>query len=386
MRSSQASRFTSFLWFSQLFNIHVTLTEASSAASQYMLPPSIHDHFSLACRHPLVFNPTAVAGSLPVSIIHGRSRRTRRFAPDIYPPATPSNDDEVSLCSASATRSLSAAVPSPPSSSVLKMLVRGAALRMASDLTGGTPLESLKTRVTTTRENLPQAFRSIVGPNNNNIGALWTGTPSRMVEGALVGACFLVASRFTQRQLVAVGGVPPTVAALAGGLVGGVAQAVVMTPAGMVFTTLQHRRATRRPNDGKEKDTAWTVTSQLLRDRGVGGLYAGAGPMCWRQATNWASRAGFTEVARTAWGWSKWGVAGELTSGVVGGLVSCWNTRILAQRDSSMGKTPKPIVEYWRDTIQTDGYAALFRGVTPRALQSVWQTTFMVVVPNLMGI
>ena len=31
-------------------------------------------------------------------------------------------------------------------------------------------------------------------------------------------------------------------------------------------------------------------------------------------------------------------------------------------------------------------YIAPFRGVTPRAIQAVWQTLFLVVVPNLFGI
>jgi hypothetical protein len=224
--------------------------------------------------------------------------------------------------------------------------------------------------------------------------ALWAGTPSRMVEGALVGAVFMLASSLTKSRLRTLGA-PPTATALAGGLVGGVAQAIVMTPAGMIFTALNYSRSSSsssgRRDSSKKPDTAWSVARRIVRTEGIGGLYAGSAPMCLRQASNWASRAGLTEMARTTLGMSRLGLAGEIGSGVLGGLGSCWNTpiesvRILSQRDVSLGRPPKSIAGYWDAMIESEGYPGLFRGVTPRALQSIWQTIFMVVVPNLMGI
>jgi len=44
------------------------------------------------------------------------------------------------------------------------------------------------------------------------------------------------------------------------------------------------------------------------------------------------------------------------------------------------------MVGYWQELIDADGLPGLFRGITPRALQAVWQTVFLVVVPNIMGI
>jgi len=121
---------------------------------------------------------------------------------------------------------------------------------------GGTPLENIKTRgelrylislsvgflnpesfshfhhainfiVTITTQNPIQATRQIV--KKGGIGALWTGSPSRTVEGALIGAVFLLGSVTTKAQLRR-WGVSPTVSSLAGGLVGGVMQAAIMTP------------------------------------------------------------------------------------------------------------------------------------------------------------
>lgn len=56
------------------------------------------------------------------------------------------------------------------------------------------------------------------------------------------------------------------------------------------------------------------------------------------------------------------------------------------QRDVSMGKSSKPASYYWNKIVDEEGYAGLFRGVTPRAIQAIWQTVFMVVVPNMLGI
>lgn len=109
-----------------------------------------------------------------------------------------------------------------------------------------------------------------------------------------------------------------------------------------------------------------------------------------RQASNWASRAGFTEVARTTFKMTQYGMIGEIGSGVIGGLGSCWNTpietiRVFMQRDISMGNRKKTFGQYWDDIVERDGFQGLFRGVTPRGIQAIWQTVFMVVVPNMIG-
>jgi hypothetical protein len=115
------------------------------------------------------------------------------------------------------------------------------------------------------------------------------------------------------------------------------------------------------------------------------------GPMCVRQASNWASRSCFTEIARTTFKMSQHGIIGEIGSGVIGGLGSCWNTpvetiRVFMQRDVSRGKPSKSVGQYWNEIVEDQGYQGLFRGVTPRGIQAIWQTVFMVVVPNVMGI
>mmetsp|Transcript_26908 Transcript_26908/g.59075 ORF Transcript_26908/g.59075 Transcript_26908/m.59075 type:complete len:348 (+) Transcript_26908:103-1146(+) len=268
--------------------------------------------------------------------------------------------------------------------SLTKNLVRGAFLRILSDLSGGTPLESIKCRVTISKDNMFQAYQNIV--NEGSFWSLWSGTSSRTVEGALLGAFFILGSTAAKKQVVAMGG-GKNLAALAGGTVGGVAQAIVMTPAGMIFTSLNVNQG----KPGYENDNAMTVARRIVKEKGLRGLFYGGGPMCLRQASNWSSRSLFTEIARTNLKMSKFGILGEIGSGVIGGLGSCWNTpietiRVNMHRDVSMGKDSQAFGHYWNEIKNEEGMPGLFRGVTPRGIQAIWQTVFMVVVPNVLGI
>jgi hypothetical protein len=274
--------------------------------------------------------------------------------------------------------------------SIGNTLVRGALLRIASDFSGGTPLENIKTRVTVTNDNMIAAIQKLV--REGGIPALWTGTSSRTIEGAFVGAMFMLGSTLTKRQLL-VWGTSRTTAALAGGLVGGVAQAIVMTPAGLIFTALNNnsQKSSKSTSSTQKSENAIQIVRRVIQENGVWGMYAGMKPMCIRQATNWASRAGFTEIARTSLQLSQYGLIGEIVAGTIGGVGSCWNTpietiRVYMQRDVSQGIEVKSMAQYWDAIVDESGYPGLFRGVTPRAIQAIWQTVFLVVVPNLMGL
>mmetsp|Transcript_18821 Transcript_18821/g.27502 ORF Transcript_18821/g.27502 Transcript_18821/m.27502 type:complete len:379 (-) Transcript_18821:85-1221(-) len=289
------------------------------------------------------------------------------------------HEKEVQLCSVAAASSMGGMNP------VVKNLARGAFLRVASDISGGTALENIKCRVTATGEGPFQSIRDITSGPGGFLN-LWSGTPSRTIEGALLGAVFLVGSAATKNQALAMGA-GKNMAALAGGVVGGVAQAVIMTPAGMVFTSLNVNKG----KPGYENDTAVTVAQRIMDEKGIKGMFVGGGPMAVRQASNWASRGLFTELCRTNLRLSRFGLIGEIGSGVIGGLGSCWNTpietvRVLMQRDVSMGIPPKTFGEYIDYEMQEGGVQCLFRGISPRAVQAVWQTVFMVVVPNLLGL
>lgn len=113
--------------------------------------------------------------------------------------------------------------------SIPATLARGAFLRILSDMSGATVFENVKCRVTVSKDTAIQAVAHIY--RNSGLRGFWSGASSRTVEGGLVGAVFLLSSTVTKTQVKALGA-SPTVAALASGLVGGVAQALIMTPAG----------------------------------------------------------------------------------------------------------------------------------------------------------
>jgi hypothetical protein len=291
-----------------------------------------------------------------------------------------SAEREVEMCSATAISRMN-----PLNNPVLKNLSRGAFLRVASDISGGTALENIKCRVTASNDGPVDATQALMDGGNGFFN-LWSGTPSRTVEGALLGAVFLVGSAATKKRLLAMGA-SKNMAATAAGVVGGVAQAVIMTPAGMVFTSLNVNKG----KPGYENDTAITVAKRIIKEKGMKGMYIGGTPMAARQASNWASRSLFTEICRTNLKLSRFGLIGEIGSGAIGGIGSCWNTpietvRVLMQKDVSEGIPPKTFSGYINDQIEDGGVPALFRGVTPRAVQAIWQTVFMVVVPNLLGL
>jgi hypothetical protein len=155
----------------------------------------------------------------------------------------------------------------------------------------------------------------------------------------------------------------------------------------MVFTSLNVNRGKK----GYENDNALTVARRIIKEKGIMGMYYGMGPMCLRQASNWASRSCFTEIARTTFKMSQYGTWGEIGSGIIGGVGSSWNTpietiRVLMQRDVSMGRRAMSFGQYWTDIVDEQGHVGLFRGWTPRTIQAIWQTIFMVVVPNMLGI
>lgn len=129
-----------------------------------------------------------------------------------------------------------------------------------------------------------------------------------------------------------------------------------MTPAGMVFTSLN----VNKNKPGFENDNALTVCRRIVKEKGLGGMFVGGGPMAVRQASNWASRSCFTEIARTTFRMSEYGLLGEIGSGIIGGVGSCWNTpvetaRVLIQKDASAGKEPKSFAGYTKDIYSEEG-------------------------------
>jgi hypothetical protein len=211
-------------------------------------------------------------------------------------------------------------------------------------------------------------------------GGLYSGLGNRVFEGSLMGGSYLVASRIAKASLLkTLPNTPKLTALLVGGIAGGLAQSVIMTPCNRVLT-----------HTHDQKESTVKAIKSIYKKAGFQGYYAGFGAVCARQITNWGSRTTFTELARTTLGLSQYGLAGEVASGIVAGVAACWNTpletlRVSRQVDASNGRVDRSYGDYVKESIAKGGVGDLFKGVRPRCLQSVWQTVWMVVVPNVMG-
>jgi hypothetical protein len=182
--------------------------------------------------------------------------------------------------------------------------------------------------------------------------------------------------------------IPPSAIGFVSGAGGGMAQSLVMGPTSFIVTACVAAQQNGEPK------SAFHVAQSVLRERGILGLYRGAPAVAYRQATNWASRQGFTEWVRPRIPIE--GVAGELLSGCIGGVLSAWNTpfevaRIKSQskvmntsnsKENEKGRSPFATMN---DIIQERGVGGLYVGLVPRAAQACYQTLFLVCVPRLIS-
>jgi len=86
-----------------------------------------------------------------------------------------------------------------------------------------------------------------------------------------------------------------------------------------------------------------------------------------------------------------------VAAGIVGGILSCWNTpfevsRILQQSQQAAlhvgadGGAARPMGTWatMRGVVAAEGWGGLFRGIEARCGQAVWQTLFMQVLPRIL--
>lgn len=231
------------------------------------------------------------------------------------------------------------------------------------------------------------------------VPTLWSGLSPRMAEGLFSGGVLLAAkeglrnvlSNYASPMLSRSVGValPPSLIGFASGAGGGIAQSLVMGPTSLVVTA-----CVAAANEGAPV-SAFGAARRVVRERGVRGLYRGAPAVAARQATNWASRQGFTELVRPRIRIA--GAAGELIAGCVGGALSAWNTPFeVARIESQMGVMAmngngkqedgrgKSLVATMCGIVEDRGVGGLYVGLIPRASQSCYQTLFLVCFPRLL--
>jgi len=163
----------------------------------------------------------------------------------------------------------------------------------------------------------------------------------------------------------------------------GVCQTVVMGPCTFIITAVVTAAEKNISITGKIKET-W-------KSGGAKAFYPGGTAIALRQATNWASRQGFTEAFRGQFkkrfhdgsDMDKLSLVEEAACGILGGALSTWNqpfevARIHMQAGANEGKPKQHIGQVFKTILANEGPRALFAGIVPRIGLAVWQTLFMV--------
>jgi len=269
----------------------------------------------------------------------------------------------------------------PPAGKGFADIRDGAVLQCLEAITLGMPFEVWKTRMGRFRnENTVQAFRGVY--NSGGIGKFWQGWQPKMVESASKGAVLLFSKEAIKDACLGAG-INPVASGLLAGAGGGICQTTVMGPCTFMVTAVVTNQGVAKP------------LSQIMGDaykaNGIKGFYPGGTAIAFRQATNWASRQGFTDAVRSVMKSTmypgnpdaKLTVGQEVVSGMLGGMLACWNhpfevARIEAQARAAAGESKKNMLKVLKDVHGEYGMQGLFKGLFPRICLGVWQTLFMV--------
>lgn len=263
-------------------------------------------------------------------------------------------------------------------------LVLGPTLQCLEAASLGMPFEVWKTRMGRFRhESTLTSFANVY--KEGGITAFWKGTGPKMVESATKGAILLYAKEGILTYSLK-SGMDPTLAGVVAGAGGGICQVSVMGPCTFLVTGAV---------TGTTNESTMQRVSRVYRTNGLAGFYPGGTAIAFRQATNWASRQGFTEAVRHRFKImfhgdenAKLTTRENILAGVCGGSLSCWNhpfevARIEAQARADQGQSKLNMIRVMQMVVRENGVKGLFQGIVPRWGLGVWQTLFMVTGPKL---
>eukprot|EP00607_Mallomonas_marina_P006934 CAMPEP_0182429196 /NCGR_PEP_ID=MMETSP1167-20130531/25535_1 /TAXON_ID=2988 /ORGANISM="Mallomonas Sp, Strain CCMP3275" /LENGTH=210 /DNA_ID=CAMNT_0024612577 /DNA_START=153 /DNA_END=782 /DNA_ORIENTATION=- len=199
-------------------------------------------------------------------------------------------------------------------------LITGGILGCLEAASLGMPFEVWKTHMGTYRnETTIEAFKNVY--KKNGIIGFWKGLSPKMVEAFLKGGMLL----FSKEAIIKVClrmGTGESAAGLIGGAGGGMAQVTILGPCTFLVTAA----VTGDKSVSLSQRIAHTYSTQ-----GVSGFYRGGTALALRQASNWASRQGFTDIIRATLKHRVYGdkrarlsVRDEAISGILGGTLSVW--------------------------------------------------------------
>lgn len=260
----------------------------------------------------------------------------------------------------------------------------GAGIQLFEVSTLGQPFEVLKTHLAANRsDSLFTAIKKTA--QRGGIGGFYQGLiPWAWIEASTKGAALLFASSEVEFRLKNNLKMDSSLAAMFGGMAGGLAQAYTT----MGFCTFMKTVEVTRQKAGQYAST-WSVAAEVFRREGIRGLNRGVSAVALRQMTNWGSRFGIARVTEAILKRDdprrKLSVGEQLLASVLGGFLGCWNQPIEVIRvemQSQLKSPDKPInPNIWstaRYIYDNHGVRGFYRGVVPRIGLGVYLTVCMV--------
>ncbi|KAF7726360.1 Mitochondrial citrate and oxoglutarate carrier protein / Mitochondrial DNA replication protein [Penicillium ucsense] len=219
--------------------------------------------------------------------------------------------------------------------------------------------------------------------------------PWAWIEASTKGAVLLFVASEAEYQARSLGA-NQFVGGIAGGMVGGIAQAYATMGFCTCMKTVEitkHKMAAA----GVKPPSTFATFMDIYRKEGIRGINRGVNAVAIRQTTNWGSRFGLSRLAESAIrkvtgkddtqklsAWEK-----VLASGLGGGL-SAWNQPIEVIRVEMQSKTQDPnrpknltVGKTFKYIYDSNGLKGLYRGVAPRIGLGIWQTVCMVALGDM---
>ena len=140
-------------------------------------------------------------------------------------------------------------------------------------------------------ETTMTAFRNIY--SQSGLQGFYKGTAPKMVESASKGAVLIYSKELIMESCSSLG-VGSVASGFIAGAGGGVCQTVVMGPCTFLVTAVV---------TGDKQTSVTQAMSKTWREKGIVGFYPGGVAIAFRQASNWASRQGFTDAVRSRCGY-----------------------------------------------------------------------------------
>ncbi|PYH79633.1 putative mitochondrial DNA replication protein [Aspergillus uvarum CBS 121591] len=274
-------------------------------------------------------------------------------------------------------------------------LLLGAGLNLFEVTTLGQPLEVIKTTMAANRGDSFAGAMGRIWGRGGILGYYQGLIPWAWIEASTKGAVLLfVASEAEFRAKVL--GAPDFVAGIAGGMVGGIAQAYATMGFCTCMKTVEitkHKMAAQ----GVKPPGTFATFMDIYRKEGIRGINRGVNAVAIRQTTNWGSRFGFSRLAEQTIrkvtdkdDSQKLNAFEKILASSLGGGLSAWNQPIEVIRVEMQSKTDDPnrpknltVGKAAKYIYENNGIKGLYRGVAPRVGLGIWQTVCMVALGDM---